>query len=672
MSLMPETSPAFDESVTARLLAVRHDLARAAKYETSRNAFLHTWLAGVLAATQATFGAVFEATLGGFHSIGSLGTAITEREPDAPTAARDDMRRRVIETREPIWVRESDAISADQGPAGGWMTFVAPIGEKETSSGVVEITVDVNTPPNRQRGCANFVVQSITFIDDFLLRERVRALVRAHDLSDELHRVTATIHADTNLDATAFAIANEGRRLVGCDRVTLLRRQQGRYRAVVVSGQDLFDIRSPAIKKLADLATAAAATGELFSSDAIVEAPAPLERALADYLDETHVKYVAVMPLIPKRSECEDRVQEVNVEPIGLLVFEQLAAAELPDDFRQRVAVFADLAVTAYGNALEQERIPLYRTLKKLGRLKGNLFGPSGRFKTLAVGLVIAGFLATLILLPADFSLHAHGTFQPVERRNVFAPLDGTVTELYVRNGERIAAGDPLLELRNTDLEVAVTEVRGDRVSSVEQLASVERALFGEGERLTAEERVRLSGQRAELRQKITALDEKLRLLERKRARLKITSPIVGEIITWNLERLLHDRPVVQGQTLLTVADVAREWELEVYLPERYVGHLSRAQRDSQAPLPVRFRPTSDPSREFVGTIKDIDAVAEVRGDHGNTVLVTVVVDATQLPPLKPGLEATAKVVCGRRSLGYVWLHDLIDFVEAKVLFRLY
>jgi hypothetical protein len=37
----------------------------------------------------------------------------------------------------------------------------------------------------------------------------------------------------------------------------------------------------------------------------------------------------------------------------------------------------------------------------------------------------------------------------------------------------------------------------------------------------------------------------------------------------------------------------------------------------------------------------------------------------------KIGAEVTAKVYCGKRSVGYVWLHDLIDFIRAKILFRL-
>ena len=70
------------------------------------------------------------------------------------------------------------------------------------------------------------------------------------------------------------------------------------------------------------------------------------------------------------------------------------------------------------------------------------------------------------------------------------------------------------------------------------------------------------------------------------------------------------------------------------------------------------------------GEITEIHRSAEVRGDEGNTVLIKVAIDKTELPQLRPGATVTAKVYCGRRSLGYVLLHDVIAFVQSRILFR--
>jgi hypothetical protein len=59
-------------------------------------------------------------------------------------------------------------------------------------------------------------------------------------------------------------------------------------------------------------------------------------------------------------------------------------------------------------------------------------------------------------------------------------------------------------------------------------------------------------------------------------------------------------------------------------------------------------------------------------------VLIKVKLDEDELEQLHqekkltPGAEVTAKIYCGRRPLGYVLLHDVFEFIEARVLFRFF
>ncbi len=61
---------------------------------------------------------------------------------------------------------------------------------------------------------------------------------------------------------TAYTIANEGRRLIDCDRVSVAIKQGRKCFIEAVSGQDLFDKRSNTVTLLGELATAVVATGE--------------------------------------------------------------------------------------------------------------------------------------------------------------------------------------------------------------------------------------------------------------------------------------------------------------------------------------------------------------------------------------------------------------------------
>jgi multidrug efflux pump subunit AcrA (membrane-fusion protein) len=245
------------------------------------------------------------------------------------------------------------------------------------------------------------------------------------------------------------------------------------------------------------------------------------------------------------------------------------------------------------------------------------------------------------------------------------------VKQIHVRHGDRVAEGQLLIELRNTDLEVALADTVGQRTAAHEQMLAVERALYEDATRIGIDERHRLAGQRSELKQRIVALDEELRLLRRKRERLQITSPIAGEITTWDVETLLRDRPVRQGQILLDVAETAGAWELELQVPEDVIGHVLATQLHEGPALDVHYRAAAEPRTDRRAVLNEVHYAAEIRGEEGNTVLAKAAL-VGDLPPLHPGAEATAKVYCGTRALGYVWLHDAVDFFRTKVWFRLY
>jgi hypothetical protein len=90
----------------------------------------------------------------------------------------------------------------------------------------------------------------------------------------------------------------------------------------------------------------------------------------------------------------------------------------------------------------------------------------------------------------------------------------------------------------------------------------------------------------------------------------------------------------------------------------------------------VTFFLATNPEKELEGRVEQDDSSAEVRGESGNTVLVRVSFDQQALRDInkdpKIGATATAKIHCGKRAIGYVLFHDLIDFVRTKILFRFF
>ncbi|HEX3870933.1 MAG TPA: HlyD family efflux transporter periplasmic adaptor subunit, partial [Pirellulales bacterium] len=518
-----------------------------------------------------------------------------------------------------------------------------------------------------QRGYLAFVRQMADAAYVYLKNCELRQLRARQAVSVEFEQYIDAIHSSLSTRTVAYVIANEGRRLIECDRVSVAMRRRGRWRIEAVSGQDTFDRRAPAIRLLNQLVATVIPTGQGFWSDAARDHVAPqIEEALDDYLEETFTKLVGIVPLRLPAKEGEPAST-----PVAALVIEQIEDSSTSARIRPSAQFIAQQSVRAMNNALTHERVFLLPVWRVLGQSRV-LVEARTLPKTVIAAIAAVIVLAALVLVPIDFDVHASGTLMPVRRADLFAASDGTVNDILVAHGQHVEAGQTLLKLRNTDLEVDLANVNGQIAATREQLAAIERSLVDDGRRLTGEQRSRMLGQRIELRQQLTSLANEQELLTQKRAKLHVVSPLSGEVTTWDIDQLLRQRPVRQGQVLLEVADTSAEWELELRVPEDQMGYLGAARRKLGNNLDVRYRLATDPGTDRSGKVRDVHLLAEVDDEAENTVLVRVQIDKQDGDQFQPGAECRARVHCGRRSLGYVLLHEAVGFIQSRILFRLF
>ena len=131
---------------------------------------------------------------------------------------------------------------------------------------------------------------------------------------------------------------------------------------------------------------------------------------------------------------------------------------------------------------------------------------------------------------------------------------------------------------------------------------------------------------------------------------MKITSPIDGQVTTWDVVNLLEGRTVQPGQVLMSVSDPSGEWELEVLIPEEHMGYIAAPKRSlAHNDLEASYILANDPSNRHEGTVGDVHLAAEVRGEEGDTVLVHVAIDKQDLKELSQGAGVSARVYCGKR-----------------------
>ncbi len=238
-----------------------------------------------------------------------------------------------------------------------------------------------------------------------------------------------------------------------------------------------------------------------------------------------------------------------------------------------------------------------------------------------------------------------------------------------MNHGEKVSKGQVLIELQNPDLDGQLALAQGNFRATAEKLASTRRQRHRKD--LPSSDLSRLAGEVASLEQQYASLQIQMQLLRQKRERLTVCSPIDGQVISWNINRELLRRPVTIGQILMTVADPTGPWEMEVYMPEKRMGHITKALDELGENLSVEYVVATDPTSVLEGTVREIDPAAKIHDEHGHSVTILVDIDKEKIVDARPGATVVAKVHCGTRSLGYVWLHDVLEFIDSRILFNL-
>jgi biotin carboxyl carrier protein len=562
-----------------------------------------------------------------------------------------------------------------------FLLVLAPVHNDQGPQGVVEVFQRSGARVTTQRGYLRFLQQVCEFAGDFLKSRRLQHLSEKQSLWEQLETFTRTAHEKLDVRYTAYTIANEGRRLIGCDRVSVAIRRGGKCPIEAISGQDVFDKRSNVSVLLGKLANAVVKTGEdvWYAGDTSDLAP-QVEQALDAYVDESHTKAIAILPLVEASDEEAKFTEDGEVDParvLGALIVEQMVDSRTPDGFLQRVDVVRTHSATALANALEYEGLflmPVWRALGKSTRL----FRGRALPKTLAVTGAIAACLAFLCFWPAEFKLKGDGQLKPTVRQNVWAEVDGYVQQVKVAHEQNVKQGDVLVVQESPDLDKEIESLNGQLREDDAALHATRNELDYNDE-LTETERSEKESQVTQLTERVASLQKQLGYLRMKQEKLTVRSPMSGQVITWDVETRLLNRPVNRGEQLLEIANPASPWELEVTMPESRMGHIAKAKTAADKAgekLPVTFILALNPGEQLEGKVEEIHRSAEVRGESGNTVLVRVSFDQNRLREVvsdpKIGNTATAKIHCGTRPIGYVWFHDLVDFVRAKILFRIF
>jgi len=618
-------------------------------------------IAGSLGAASARYWTIDEQ-----NQIFALVADVRPDAADCPTFVLDDPIRKanlesVLRTKCAQWT--SIAAEGAPIPAGdNWSALGSPVKLDDDCIGVIEILRETRGRPESNPWILDVLASVAELYADYFRQRQLERLSERDNWWRRLGSFAVAIHRSLDLTATAYTIANDGRPLLDCDRLSVLAPREGGCRVIAVSGAAMCDRRSEGVKLLERLAVAVAAGGSELYYDGPAERLAPqIHEPLMAYLDASGAKSLVVLPL-NRAAEPE----QAGSSLAGMLVVEQFTRG-LDSALKERLPLVAEHSASALASALVFQQIPWPALLVRDHWRRWT----RGRSRT-KLGLYAAAVVSVLSwIIPAQFEIEARGELQPRIRREIFAPDDAVVEELKVDHDDRVQAGEVLAVLRNPELDLEFKRIAGERETARKRLAAVqsarvEMAVESAGHPAGT---ARLSGEEAGLIESLSSLERQYQLLEEQQAALSIRSPIAGRVLTWNLPQLLQSRPIQRGQVLMTVADPSGPWMLELHLADKRVGRLLDAQEGREEKLHVTYVLATDPAREHAGRIDSVAASVEPALSDEPSVLVTVAIDGSQLAHARPGAGATGRIQCGYRPIAYVWLHDLIDSVWAWIRF---
>ena len=122
----------------------------------------------------------------------------------------------------------------------------------------------------------------------------------------------------------------------------------------------------------------------------------------------------------------------------------------------------------------------------------------------------------------------------------------------------------------------------------------------------------------------------------------------------------------------MTVAELDGSWQLELHLLDHRIGHLRHAQSASADPLTVSYVLATDPGSVRRGSVLKTDDITSVNADQSLGLRVIVEIDEDDVRSLRAGARVMGKIECGRRAIGYVWLHEMWEFIQSRILFRIW
>ena len=517
-------------------------------------------------------------------------------------------------------LRERRGVASGEG-AQGSAHIAFPILLDDELKGVVAVATRSARPEDIKTALRS-LQWGAAWIRERLWRTRGEARDRLLDRSRAALDLLGDALGREGFEASAMAVVTGLAVRCKCTRVSLGVRTGHTASVKVISHTAQFGRRMVLVSGLA------AAMDEALDQRCLVLYPAPPEQLVAT----------------SAHAELSRAQHDGQVLTIPMLMADHFAGAltfERPpgEPFDLDTIELLELATSIVGPVLEEKRrndrwLPV-KVFESVRRQLARLLGPGHLVRKL-VALAVIGAALFLSFAQGIYKVNADAQIEGLVRRAVVAPYDGFIKDSTARAGDAAKQGDVLATLEDRDL----------LLERLKWVTERQQHLFEYDKALAARQPAATNV----IRSQVDQADAQIKLLDEQLARIKLQSPIDGQVVSGDLSQLIGTA-VQRGQVLFEVAPLDA-YRIILDVDEREVGAIQTGQTGE---LVVSALPTQN--LPFV--IDKVTPIAEARGGRN---VFRVEGRLTENPAqLRPGMEGIGKIDIGARNVAWIWLHPLID-----------
>jgi hypothetical protein len=677
------------------------EVARLAGSDVAPAAFFQDFLVKSMSGIEAPAGAIWLRTPQGFlqlqcqYNLEQVGLD----KHKGGRQSHNELLRQAFQMAKPMLLEPYGTTGIHEGlPAGNpteYVVLIAPIMMEKEVVGLVEVWQEPRWDARVQRTCLNYLVQMAGYAANYVRNQQGRKLAGQEQLWSQLEAFARDIHASLDPTRVAYQVANEGRRLIACDRVSVATVEAKKCKIEAVSGSDTVEKRSNLILLMRGLVDAVLKWDEklVYQGTKDDSLPPDVLTALDDYLAESNSKLLVVQPLR------DERQKDIPGPARAALVMECFETPDQTEPLISRLEVVGRHATSALYNAVELRRIPLGWIWKPVAKVQEGLGGKVKAIITLVVALLV-GIVAALVLVPYPLKMDANGQLVPVERQKIYSPHVGFVRKFLIEPNSSFRPGQILTAMEDAELGAKIVALDKEIESLTQLRRSRAKALTDPKDqsamRSLEVDQAKTLGQ---LSAKLAEREDLIRInnCDPKdprnfflvapdfRTQRASQGPRQWTVLDPDFRENFINRQVKSSDPILRLGDVQGPWEVELKIPQKHIGQVRRA-FPSDAPsarLEVDLLVTSAPTRTFKGILErgKVAYGAEPNRDDHNESAPVVVAYVTLNDPAIPedqrvppelfvnGVEVHAKVRCGNHALGYSLFYGLWEFFYEKVVF---